>query len=654
MNWIEELYRTYENCEAEIGKQDKSPDDKKAPTPLLPICHTTQQAQIKIVINDMGQFRRAHVIPKDESTTITPCTEASSGRAGVKPVSHPLFDKLQYIAGDFVEFGGEVTVGYAKNPKEPHEQYMQDLSVWCASPYHHPKVIAVLNYLKKGRVIRDLVEQKILHVGNDGKLLFQWEQGNDEDAPPIFKLLSGKVNAKGERQPWQADAFVKFAVECPNDPQVDLDSDPTIWKSWGDYYASTKSAKDLCFISGQEDFLADQHPAKIRNSGDKAKLISSNDISGFTFRGRFFSDSEACGIGFKVTQKAHSALRWLIDRQGWRNGDLAFVAWAVSGKEIPDPMADSWDLSYTGEEEDKSETSEKKSQTAQDVGMKLSRLLDGYSAKLERTEDVVFMGLNSATPGRMAILYYRELTASDFLARIRTWHRECQWLQRFSKDKIFIGAPAPKDIAKAAFGNDADAKLLNATVERLIPCIIDGAALPKDIVVSTVRRACKRQSMDEWEWEKTLGIACVLYKYFNKDKEVFTMALDHERNTRDYLYGRLLAVADCLEGFALSDAEKGRPTNAARLMQRFADYPFTTWRTIELAISPYKERLGKQGIKYHKALQEVMDLFDPEEFKQDSPLSGEFLLGFHTQRTELYKSSKNDDNNHEEEQSEEA
>ena len=656
MNWIEELHRTYENCEAEIGKQKKSQDDKKVSTPLLPICHTTQQAQIKIVIDDMGQFRRAQVIPKDESTTITPCTEASAGRAGIKPIQHPLFDKLQYVAGDFVEFGGEVTVGYAKDPKVPHEQYMQDLSAWCASPYRHPKVIAVLNYLKKGRVIRDLVEQKILHVGNDGKLLFQWNQGSDEDSPPVFKLLSGKVNAKGERQPWQADAFVKFAVECPNDPQVDLDSDPTIWKSWGDYYASTKSAKDLCFISGQEDFLADQHPAKIRNSGDKAKLISSNDISGFTFRGRFFSDSEACGIGFKVTQKAHSALRWLIDRQGWRNGDLAFVAWAVSGKDIPDPMADSWDLSHADEEENKSETTEKKSNTAQDIGNKLSRLLDGYSAKLERTEEIVFMGLNSATPGRMAILYYRELTASDFLARIRTWHRECQWLQRFSKDKIFIGTPAPKDIAKAAFGNDADTKLLNATVERIIPCIVDGAVFPEDLVISARHRACKRQTLEDWEWEKTLGIACSLFRYnaFKKNKEVFTMALDHERKTRDYLYGRLLAVADCLEGFALSDAEKNRPTNAARLMQRFADYPFSTWRTIELAISSYKERLGKQGIKYHKALQEVMDLFDPEEFKQDSPLSGEFLLGFHTQRTELYKSSKNDNDNHEEKQSEEA
>ena len=633
MSWIEQLHQTYENCQAKIG----DPNDA---TPLLPICHTTQQAHIQIVIDDTGQFRRAQVIPKDESTTITPCTEASGGRAGKKPVSHPLFDKLQYIAGDFVEFGGEVTSGYAQNPSEPHEQYMNDLSEWCASPYQHPKIASVLTYLKQAQVIRDLVNHKILHVGANGKLLYEWPQSDDENIPPIFKLLSGKMNAKGERQPWQAEAFVKFAVEFQGDPQADLESDQSVWKSWGDYYANTKSAQNLCFVSGQEDFLADQHPAKIRNSGDKAKLISSNDTSGFTFRGRFHSDSEACGIGFTVTQKAHSALRWLIARQGWQNGDLAFVAWAVSGVDIPDPMADSYDLCHEDSEANQLAETVKKVDTAQDTGRKLSQLMDGYSAKLRNTDHVIVMGLNSATPGRMAIIYYRELTGSDFLARVRAWHAQCRWLQRFAKDKTFIGAPAPKDIAKAAFGNGVDAKLLNATVERLMPCIIDAMPIPRDLVESTVRRAYNRQNVEAWEWEKTLGIACALYKYFNNDKEEWTMPIDHERRSRDYLYGRLLAVADCLEGFALSDAEKGRPTNAARLMQRFADHPCSTWRTIELALAPYKARLGWKATKYDVALEEIMGLFETEDFIKETPLSGEFLLGFHKQRAELYQSSE--------------
>ena len=96
----------------------------------------------------------------------------------------------------------------------------------------------------------------------------------------------------------------------------------------------------------KKDFSADQHPAKLRNDGDKAKLISSNDTSGFTFRGRFLTADQAATVGFETTQKAHFALRWLISRQGYRKGDLAIVAWATSGASIPkptdDPIVNSW------------------------------------------------------------------------------------------------------------------------------------------------------------------------------------------------------------------------------------------------------------------------------------------------------------------------
>ena len=110
------------------------------------------------------------------------------------------------------------------------------------------------------------------------------------------------------------------------------------------------------------------------------------------------------------------------------------------------------------------------------------------------------------------------------------------------------------------------------------------------------------------------------------------MSLEPTRTTRDYLYGRLLALADSLEEWALNEANEGRQTNAARLMQRFAERPFSTWRTIELALTPYKARLGGKSKKRQWMIDEVMALFDPDDFTNDKPLSGEFLLGYHSQR----------------------
>lgn len=196
MSWIEKLYRTYENNTDKIG-------DPKVP--LYPICHTAQNAHIEIVIDGDGNFSRATVICKDDSPTIVPCTEASSGRSGKRPVNHPLCDKLQYLAGDFSKYGGEVTVGFRSNPSEPHETYKAELNEWRSSACSHSKIEAVFKYIEKGNVVSDLIDKKILHMelAPDGsqKLMHEWT-GEESEKPEIFKLLNAKMQKckKTERE----------------------------------------------------------------------------------------------------------------------------------------------------------------------------------------------------------------------------------------------------------------------------------------------------------------------------------------------------------------------------------------------------------------------------------------------------------------------
>ena len=117
------------------------------------------------------------------------------------------------------------------------------------------------------------------------------------------------------------------------------------------------------------------------------------------------------------------------------------------------------------------------------------------------------------------------------------------------------------------------------------------------------------------------------------------MALESERTTRDYLYGRLLALAEHIEGRALHVGGESRDTTAAKLMQRFAQRPASTWRTIELALAPAKSRLrAKRGPFMHemeKLHDQIVCAFQGNDFINDSPLSGEFLLGYHCQREAL-------------------
>lgn len=118
------------------------------------------------------------------------------------------------------------------------------------------------------------------------------------------------------------------------------------------------------------------------------------------------------------------------------------------------------------------------------------------------------------------------------------------------------------------------------------------------------------------------------------------MALEPNRTTRDYLYGRLLAIAEHIENRALYISGERRDTSAAKFMQRFADHPYSTWRTIEPSLSPYKTRLRAQRPSFlnemEKQLDEIVGAFQVQDFTDDRRLSGEFLLGYHCQRQMLW------------------
>ena len=79
LGWIQMLEKTYDACEAIVGK--KVNEDPI----LLPISHSTANAQIEVTIDLKGKFMPAlsGIIPKDgeDKITIIPVTEDSASRS---------------------------------------------------------------------------------------------------------------------------------------------------------------------------------------------------------------------------------------------------------------------------------------------------------------------------------------------------------------------------------------------------------------------------------------------------------------------------------------------------------------------------------------------------------------------------------------------
>jgi CRISPR-associated protein Csd1 len=618
MSWLTMLYETYNNV---VGALDGP----------LPIAHTTQNADVEVTIDIDGNFVSSRVVEFDRQTLI-PCSESSASRSGKNPVPHPLHDKLQYVAGDYTKFGGEKGEGF-------HRDYMAGLGEWCKSPYANPKVCAVYKYLTKGSLIDDLIKGGVLIMRNN-KFLEKWDGGRNEK-PPIFKVITGNQV--------QSDAFVRFCVIRTDDNIINLWQDRKLQEDFINFYLSKQRDKNLCYATGQIVPCSTNHPSKIRHTGDKAKLISANDESGFTYRGRFDSSKSAVQVSYEVSQKAHNALKWLIQKQGKNFGGKVFLLWGTNNEKLPCVTGDTFDEAYLFVDEP--DLRQEKAYTKEEIAKRFNMAISGYKADLSSKTKLSLIALDAATTGRLSITFYREFhgeQGNELFDRIQAWHNLCAWHHRYKfVDKkliVFDGAPALDDIATAAFGTEqgefikGNSKVIGKTVERLLPCIIDGADIPSDIVNSLVRKAFYPQNYNnEFNWNKVVSIACAVTKKYRFDrfKEVWNVSVDKESTDIVYNCGRLLAVADAIERFALSLKDEKRETSAIRYFTRFAAAPCKTWGIINNKLNIYIQQLGAKGNKYYKLMGEISSKIPPEQFATLRNLDGRMVLGFDAQRNEI-------------------
>lgn len=636
MSWMNELYKVYENHCGKLEYAD----------PLLPVFHSTANAQIEVELSETGEFRGARRVGKDEMVTVIPVTEGSGSRSsGIAP--HPYADKLIYIAGDYSKY----VQGKKTDNKKFYNAYLQQLEKWHRFDLQETAVSAVYEYLKSGTLMEDLIASRtIFELDETGK-------------------LSEKAKINGINQ---EDSMVRFVILNATDIERKANTwqDRVLYDSYIDYYShSMEGARQLCYATGEELPCTYKHPSKIRNAGDKAKLISSNDESGFSYRGRFQNKEQALSVSYLYSQKIHNALKWLVAQQGmimnpkkfsaedestskkqkFNIGSLSMVIWESQLNPIPSPMDDSEDIldDWIWDDSEAEETPG----TNPLLKEQLQKAMLGVKKNFNPNSKVMIMTMDAATPGRLAITLYTELSGSKYLENVANWHLSTSWNHYDFKGKRRIyKSSSAFDIAECAFGVEQEGRLVckedikRDTVNRLIPCIIEGKSVPNDIVINLVNRACKRTAYEKtYNWMRVLETACgLLKKTAMKEMEgEESMGLDEGNFRRDYLYGRLLSVAQWIESSTFAPDER-HLTNAERYFEAFSNHPYRTWGIIYERLRPYMDRMesGKR-IYCQRKIDEIMDCFDAEAFRNDSRLKPEFLMAYSCQNNVLY-SKKNE------------
>lgn len=642
MGWMQKLNEVYDTMITEPPKEGGN-----EPV-LLSVEFFKKPVKYLVTLKPDGTFSSARELTKEEQNCIIPTTPEAETRTGANGMPYPLADQLKYFVCDG-----------ADNPLLA--KYLEQLEDWCGQP-DAPDCLRILyGYLKKRTLLQDMRSVSGLKV----------KYHKDET----------EKDGKGA----DAGAMVCFAVTGidGDDKESRLWLREDVRRSWSEYAArDTEGETALCYVTGEQKKLLDSHPKILGN----AKLISSKDTGyPFQYKGRFSEDGSAATVSAYASIRARNALIWLMEKQGFRRYGLIIVAWNVQGGSLPvlEEENDGWEEEQTLPDTFELYAAALK-EAAEGHGEKLKHFqkqLGTCREKRERAAATVILGMEAATDGRMSVNYYQEMDGNSYVQNLEEWYNTCCWeYYSYKNGQRFISTPTPLMIANAVMGADSvkrakqdvrckksDAKKMKNLYKRLLCCIVDRAALPKNVLSSAVYRAefplSFQTDSGSWQrtgWDECVRTTCALIRRARFDDKKAQLGkkmqlddatggllpdglpqnrLDAACYDRDYLYGRLFAVADVLERRA--DKDSGLPTNAIRMMQFFVQRPAEGWKQLHLKLIPYFNKLEGNASYYQYIIGLIEQRFLPENLQDNASLGENFLLGLFAQTRELYMDAKN-------------
>lgn len=602
MGLLQKAIETYESNSKYVGQA------KDGYNPIAPVSHKVVSAHIELVIDIDGKFVYVRELDEkvEESKTIIPVTIESANRtSGGSP--HPLSDGLVYLA----------PASYMEKPRDKtkHPEYKALLRQW-ADYSKNKKLEAVYKYIDGATLIEDLKKAGIVEteVKNGAELLVD----KCKKYMVRWSVADGTIDEKNPDECWKNKALMDSYIE---------------------FYQSLRQSeiknKTLCMLTGDYQDAVDLHMGIIGNK----KLISANDETNFTYRGRFTDKSQALTISYDASQKAHNALRWVISEFGERVGgesSRVFVCWNPKCKKVPTALGRIPGMNNLVTKPENYRT-------------ELKRVLAGYQSELPEKEGVVIAVFDAATTGRLALTYYNELQSSDYLQRLYKWDATCCW----PNGSFGVQSPGLRSIVNCAFGTErgdkaaakesslvTDYKIMQEQLQRLMCCRIDGMPIPFDIVRALYERFSSPLCYSPTTRIKLSFVACAIIRKYRMDrfKEEWEMVLDPNKDDRSYQFGRLLAVFEKAEKDTYGTNDDREPF-AIRNLSMYSRRPQVTAERIEkhLATAYFRKLSLGSRVFYEKLINEIYEEISKHPDNElNKKLSETYILGYHLQKSALY------------------
>jgi CRISPR-associated protein Csd1 len=447
------------------------------------------------------------------------------------------------------------------------------------------------------------------------------------------------------------DQNVIFTLESDRLKNLWLHQRPAAKALWQAISTAKQGASAVCLATGQKTSIARLHPAikgvwGAQSSG--ASLVSFN-LDAFTSYGH--EQGSNAPISETVADRYTAVLNLFLQRDSGHSiqiGDASTVFWAEDKNGTLDEnslkLAEGTFSAFLGDAEIEAVDEHKQAQQVGHIlaALKKGQRLESLHPDLAKGVRFYILGL-APNNARLAVRFYFE---DDFGVLANTYGR-------FLADTNISPAPQqPPTLWRYLLEVAVLGKRENVPPNlagELMSAILTGASYPRTLLANILMRIRSGGAVNSL---RVALLRATLVRNFNLEKEA-PVAFDPDNTNRGYLLGRLFANYENIQYAAL------RKVNASIKDKYFAaasTQPRKVFGLLASGSTSHISKLSKQNpgyaINLEKGLAAIFDKMSPEDDPFPVSLAPQeqalFALGYYHQRSEFFKSTKQNNSDQEE------
>lgn len=681
------LYQSYLQAEERGQVDNLDLDESQRNIAILPIFHHNIRSNgsnvLEIVLDAEGKASQIQIIPKDVYV-IFPITEESLNRtSGAR--AHPICDDMQYLSSSLAPTKYK---NYCETNDAWTEAMIQELKALAAGA-HEDLIHFIMD-------IQDLIRNyDILEVTREllQKSYFCEVTANANIIKIELPSSDGKEKAKYKTLDL-SKAFITFRKHFadPQKKDLDISRSKALHETHIKYIQGLKAqnakALDFCDVSGLQAYCTNT----CRGIMGKSKIISvSNNTE--AYKGRLRQKEDVYRIGAETSEKIFLMLKFFLEHKEnsqYLYDNTTAVIWFAKDLlnerafDVSNPVATDDDLFSFWDQSAEANKTDDEGYVTQSLSnpatARWKKLLMGQESLSQTDEEDFFylMIINKIVPGRMSIQAAKTIPLTIFVDNLRKWRNSCFWPRWNGKARAYQNeTPKTWEMIYMIYGIEEDGqielrneKLKALAFKRLLPTILDGRPLPADFARRMFTNFTKRVSYPK-TWARVVNMTCALVNKRRRDQglEGRSSMLEKDKQTRDYLYGRLLAICEKIEVDAMTsqsdkkvtsdkksasdkNTESIRVTNVERLWSAFFQAPEKTFNILDKKLQPYFRKLksDKPGlyVNHQKFLVEVLTAIREDmayEANKNLALGEDTVFGYYAQKQDFYtKKTKEEEN----------